>query len=140
MRTEKEILQRIQEIRDQDFFGTQIGDLVEFLSFDNAKKFLKDGTEQKDWEDERVKNDRDTILKKMQEYMSFAWGKANNCRGLSAARSMDHFTTWIWLLGDDLGNLSDYEFYGKDKLVSICEKYGWDHSQWDDGVRSNTEC
>ena len=76
---------------------------------------------------------------KMKEYMEFAWEKANEFRGLSAMRSMHHYTAWTWLLGDDFGNLLQYDYYGKDNLIRICEHYGWDHTKWDDGVRSNTE-
>src|SRR5690606_39412432 len=81
--------------------------------------------------------DRDSLLAEMERYMPFAWEKANNMRGLSANRSMAHYTSWTWLAGDDLGDLLDYEFYGKDHLVRICEHYDWDHSRWDDGKRSN---
>lgn len=83
--------------------------------------------------------DRESILNEMLDYMSFAFEKANNFRGISASRSMSHYSAWTWLIGDDFGNLLDYEYYGKDNLVEICEKYGWDHSQWDDGVRLNDE-
>ena len=71
--------------------------------------------------------------------MEFAWDKANNCRGISASRSIDHYSVWIWLLGDEdkLSDIRDYEYYGKPQLVEICELYGWDHSKWDDGVRTN---
>lgn len=68
-------------------------------------------------------------------YMPFAWDKANNGRGFSASRSMSHYQAWIWLAGDDIGDLSEYDSYGKDNLVKICKHYGWDHSQWDNGVR-----
>lgn len=73
----------------------------------------------------------------MLDYMEFAWDKANNGRGISAMRSMHHYMAWTWMLGDDLGNLLDYQYYGKDNLVKICKHYGWDHAKWDDGVRRN---
>ena len=50
---------------------------------------------------------------------------------------MCHYMAWVWLAGDDLGDLTDYQYYGKDNLVKICDHYGWDSSQWDDGERTN---
>lgn len=74
------------------------------------------------------------------DYMAFAWEKANNFRGISAGRSMAHYTAWLWLLGEDgFDDLDDYKFYGKNELVRICEYLGLDASQWDDGVRLNNE-
>lgn len=77
----------------------------------------------------------------MIEYMPFAWEKANNCRGLSAGRSLAHYTAWLWLDGDNeiWPTLEDYEYYGKDKLVEICNYLGIDSKQWDDGIRKNSE-
>lgn len=84
---------------------------------------------------------REDVLKRMEEYMEFAWDKANNFRGLSAGRSIQHYIAWTWLAGDpeltkEIENMK-YQYYGKDILKRICEYYGWDASQWDDGVRSN---
>lgn len=141
MRTQKEILERIKEIEEHDFFGFQIENLIIRLNFKNAKPWLKNDAKESDWE---VKSsDPEDIKTEMLDYMSFAWDKANNFRGLSASRSMDHYTSWVWLMGDndvkDIGNLQDYEFYGKDNLCRICEYYDWDANQWDDGVRLNEE-
>lgn len=135
-RTDAEILARIKEVDGCDWLGTQVGELVTRLSFPAAKPLLKPEAEEADWT--QYPRDRDSILKEMLDYMPFAWEKAKNCRGISANRSMDHYAAWIWLLGDDVGDLQGYEFYGKDNLVKICDEYGWDTLQWDDGVRVNT--
>ena len=77
----------------------------------------------------------------MAEYMEFAWGKANGKRGLSAGRSMDHFSIWLWLDGeDDLAQSirQEYEFYGKPQLVQICAYLELDPSKWDNGIRENS--
>lgn len=137
-RTDLEIVNRIRELAATDFFGFESTDLLTCLPYDKAKEFLKPETTEEKWKEVFTPRDRESVLKRMEEYMSFAWEKANNCRGLSAARSMNHYSAWVWLLGDDLGNLNDYEYYGKDNLVKICQKYGWDHHQWDDGIRTNT--
>jgi len=136
MRTDDEIIERVRSIKDRDFFGFEIGDLVSCLPFDKAKEFLNADAKEEDW-GEVYAHDRESMLKQMLDYMPFAWKKANNGRGLSAGRSMAHYNAWIWLAGDDLGDMSDYQFYGKDNLVKICDHYGWDAKQWDDGVREN---
>lgn len=137
MRTDEEILEKIKEIENEDLFGFMRTDLIIRLPFNLAKSFLKDNVKESDWK--IALRDRDSVLAEMLEYMPFAWDKANSFRGLSAGRSMNHYSAWIWLAGDDLGNLNEYEYYGKNNLVRICEHYGWDHKQWDDGVRRNSE-
>lgn len=54
---------------------------------------------------------------------------------------MRHYHNWLWLLGEDelANSLLDYEHYGKPHLVKICEYLGLDSSQWDDGLRVNSE-
>lgn len=139
MRTQKQIVDKIESIKKNDFFGFQTSDLVFHLEYEHAKQYLNEGVTADQWK--QMSPDRDSILKEMQDYMPFAWDKANNFRGLSAGRSMSHYMAWVWLAGDEanFGDLEDYEYYGKDNLVRICKFYGWDSSQWDDGVRSNSE-
>lgn len=137
-RTDEEILDRIARIKNDDFFGAQSNDLLVRLPFEKARPFLKADAKVEDWKQQP--RDRASLLKEMLDYMDFAWSKANNKRGLSASRTMDHYISWTWLLGDDeyFGDLATYEFYGKDNLVKICERYGWDSKRWDDGVRENS--
>ncbi len=52
----------------------------------------------------------------------------------SSSRSDETMAEMRRLTSVDAG---DYEFYGKDNLVRICDLYGWDSSQWDDGRRVN---
>lgn len=136
MRTDDEILARIKEREPMDPFGFATSDYVCCLSFDAAKPFLIDHATASDWT--QLPRDRESVVARMLEYMPFAWERANNCRGLSAGRSMERYMAWTWLAGDDFGDLTDYQFYGKDNLVRICNHYGWDSSQWDDGIRTNT--
>lgn len=137
MRTQQEILQRIRERENDDFFGYERSDLVDYLEYENAKPFLNDTTTKESWGKEPRKSPKDVMI----EYMPFAWDKANNFRGLSASRSMSHYISWLWLDGDDelWKTLEDYEFYGKPQLVKICGYLGLDSSKWDDGVRLNSE-
>jgi hypothetical protein len=77
----------------------------------------------------------------MHDYMSFAWDKANNCRGLSAGRSIDHMKAWLWLLGESemAAKIAHFSHYGKPQLRAICERFGWDWRAWDDGEWRNNE-
>jgi len=64
----------------------------------------------------------------MRDYISFAWEKANDKRGISANRSIDHFKGWLWLLGDEEGIeylKANYAPYGKPGLAYTCKKYGF---------------
>lgn len=134
MKTVDEILARIDSVKAQDIFGTERSDLIDFLPYAQAKQFLKPEITEDQWKPAVL--DRDTIISAMREYTPFAWEKANNCRGLSAARSLSHFCAWVWLLGDDPEFMRDYEFYGKDHLVVLCTKY--DLPNLDDGIRANS--
>lgn len=142
-RTDEEILARVETVKGDDWLVTKLGDLTGYLPWDKAKTFYKNGFVAKvdagevEWTP--VPRDRDSIIGQIKEYMDFAWDKAKNCRGISAGRSMEHFSTWVWMAGDDLGDLECFDFYGKGNLVRICELYGIDHARWDDGIRVNSE-
>lgn len=45
------------------------------------------------------------------------------------------------MLGEDqaVKKLDSYELYGKPQLRAICEHFGWDWTQWDDGIWRNSE-
>lgn len=140
-RTSEEVYAKLTELEKsgEDFFGFKRGDLVSYLPFERAKPYLKDGVTSEGWTPSEINRDR--IVEEMLDYMGFAWGKANNCRGLSAGRSIEHYEIWLWLLKDELGEkLEDlYQFYGKPCLRAICEKYGWDWRKWDNGEWRNSE-
>jgi hypothetical protein len=117
-------------------FGFQRNDMLEHLDFDHAKQFLKDRSTEAEWEKARAKK---TPKEFMIEYMEFAWDKANEKRGLSAMRSMEHYRAWLWLDGDDViwPELRAYTFYGKPHLIRICHYLSIDPTQFDDGIREN---
>ena len=138
MRTQEEIVKRIHERRGGDLLGFEVNIYLHYLDYEHAKPFLKKGVESKDWEQEK-----ETPAEKIKGYMDFAWDKANNCRGISAGRSLQHMVAWLWLDGQDKflkewNDLRNYEYYGKPQLIAICELYGIDWKQYDDGVRTNT--
>lgn len=144
MKTQQQILDRIWEIHNEkDLFGFQITILIEFLTPESIESLignvLKGDSDLSGLLPKRP--DEETIKAEMRSYMDFAWGKANGFRSLSAGRSIYYYKAWLWLLGEDefANDLDEYQYYGKDELVKICDYLGLDSSQWDDGVRRNYE-
>ena len=136
MRTNEEILARYLD-RSEDVLGWASGDLLAMLPYEVAKPHLKEDVTEARWAEVQKPNTREAILAQLKNYMPFAWGKANDMRGLSANRSIDHMRNWVWLLGDEFPDHIEYEHYGKEILIALCEKYGLDWKQWDNGVRIN---
>ena len=141
-RTPEEILAEIASCNQlTDFAGARRGDLIEFLPFDKAKEFLREGVTEEEWNDVQKPATMEAIKAAVEDYMPFAWDKANNMRGLSAARSIDHMTAYVFMTADEEFMKkfaeTEYEHYGKEKLIVVCEYFGLDYKQWDDGVRTN---
>ena len=127
-RTQKEILDRFNTV--DDLMATQKGDLINYMDFENAKPFLQDAYVTKVESGEEKWEQRTDAKKQILEYLPFAYDKAEGQRGLSAARSLLHFKTWIWL--DDpefydeiISEIEDYYDYGIPVLDKISEKYGF---------------
>jgi hypothetical protein len=144
MRTDDQIVDLVHKLTegDEDFFGNIRADLVLYLPLDRAREFFKGAlTEAEEAQWKATPRDRDSVIAEILDYMPFAWGKANDCRGLSAARSLDHMRAWLWMLEEDEAckACEDYDHYGKPQLRTICEKFGWDWKQWDDGLWRNDE-
>lgn len=129
MRTNEEIVKRAKEGSEQFFGGASIDALLRFLPFENLKQFIKEDSweeTKKDWKQADLK--KEEILGEMKHYMEFAWGKVENHRGLSANRSVDKMTHWVWLLGDDdllkeIESENNFAQYGAPKLAAVCKKY-----------------
>lgn len=121
MKTQEEILQKIENVKDEDIFRTITNDLLVYLEFDKVKPFLKDCVTEEQWGE--MSNDLtvENVKKLMIDYLPFAYEKAEGERGLSAARSMDHYYAWIWLLGEEerFGDVREYVGYGIHNLNEI---------------------
>lgn len=134
MRTDDEIITRINQTRARDIFSFELSDLADYLP---ALKLPLIGLRPNP-EFKTSPRDKESIEATMRDYMSFAWGKANNCRGLSALRSLSHYQAWLWMV-DHPVNFANYTHYGKPQLRAICEHYGWDWRSWDSGSWKNDE-
>ena len=124
MRTQEEIVQHYEAQKQNDIFGFKAQVLVPYLDFEHAKPYLKEGAKSEDWKTCSV-NPKECLL----DYLKFAWEKANNCRGISASRSIKKLCEFAWLDGNDeavkfMSDDSLYEFYGKPQLVLLSRSYG----------------
>jgi hypothetical protein len=131
MRKDEEIIARIKELKSLDFRGHQRSDLADYLTAEQLEPL---GFKVHNFK--TLPRDADSIMEQMKAYMIFAWGKANNCRGLSAGRSLDHYSAWLWMLGMTV-DFSHYTHYGKPQLRAICERFGWDWQSLDNGRWTN---
>lgn len=140
--TQDEIAARFAARRETDVLGFEVHEYLEWLDFKHAKPFLKPAAAEGEWGVDFKPLTRTEMLARMLGYMPFAWAKANDCRGISASRSVMHFVAWTWLAGDrefsDEILSMDYQNYGKEILIAICERYKWSWADWDDGARTNT--
>ncbi len=133
-RTQEEILARIEKVKAYDWIGTITNDLILWLTLENVSGMLAKPLTEQEWAEVQAKNV--PPLEQIAGYLPFAWGKANDCRGLSAGRSLDHMKAWLWLADyedDVIDLLSDYDYYGKPQLVfcSVLAGFPWPTS--DDG-------
>ncbi len=134
-RTDDEIVARIaalQPVSAGDVLGIEKADLLCYLPFEAV-----------DW---GLAHDRspEAVKTQIREYLTFAWDKANHCRGLSAMRSLSHMRAWLWMLGDKIfavfaPHLDDYDCYGKHQLVAISEFVGFNWRAQDNGHWCNEE-
>jgi len=143
MKTQAEIVDRLVERRKDDHFGFEWQQYASALDRHHIGPFLHEGVVPDEWKPGWTAAN---LFGEMKDYMQFAWDKANNCRGISANRSVMYYVAWLWLNGDDAASAAvqkefdgNYCFYGKPILAAICEFYGWDWKQWDDGKWRTSE-
>lgn len=136
-KTQDEIVARINNRKGSDLFGFETSQYIDYLDFEHAIVFLKEGTTRRQWR--KAFKDTKPPVEAIKDYMPFAWEKANDCRGISAGRSIMHMIAWLWLDGKDWPEIIDYKYYGKPQLVRICKEYSIDWKALDDGKWRNSE-
>lgn len=122
-RTPEEIIKHIQDANDM--FGFQSEVLVAYLTFEQAKPLLKPDAQASNWG--ATITDVKEAAQDFLDYMTFAWMKAKDRRGISASRSIEKLAAWLWLMGrEDLEELilrdELYNPYGAPALIAVCEK------------------
>lgn len=134
MRTDAEILKRIREVDSEDLLGFEVSYLMEFLPYKLLPKKAQEKIDPTEWPE--TCRSAECIRERMVDYMPFAWEKANDERGISAYRSLCHYKTWLWMLGEDWGNITvGYTDYGKPTLRRLCEFLGLDSARLEAGER-----
>ena len=126
VRTQEEIVARYEEKKADDWLGVIGGDLLVYCDYEHVKPYLKADATPDDWKPQALTVE--AVRQQLIDYLPFAWEKARGERGISASRSIQHFESWLWLLGDDelLAFAEDeghYEPYGKPILLRITAKY-----------------
>lgn len=141
MKTQEEIVNRVRYLStsDYDLLGFEQSDLLEYLDFEHARPFLKKDATPEAWA--KIAEMRKPPIENVKGYLDFAWDKANKCRGLSAGRSLNHLSAWLWLAGYDelVQSWREYNCYGKMQLVLASELVGFDWRAHDNGVWRNGE-
>lgn len=125
MRTQDEIVAFMEA--NNDFLNFTTDALIGYLDFAHAKSFLSlkegEGTTEEDWKPLT----EESVRQELRAYMAFAWGKVEDHRSISASRSIDKLTAWVWLLGNDKTvekvKEAGYAQYGAPKLAVICKAY-----------------
>lgn len=130
-RTREEILEKLGV---DDFFGNKTAVFMDYLDFEDVKKFYKQEYVEKIEKGEVEKpqgiTDIYETVQDMLDYLIFGYDKALDERGLSAGRTIEKLSAWLWLLGrDDLRRLiSDdelYNPYGMPALIALTESLGF---------------
>jgi len=131
-RSTDEILERAEKGwgKSLDFTHEVLGD---YLPFDTIKHWYKAEFVEVVANGEKTAREPITSLtdavQDFLDYMNFAWEKAEDERGISACRSIEKLSTWLWLFGrDDLRRLIDddelYNPYGAPALIAVCNEMG----------------
>jgi len=128
IRTPAEITARIEEIKGEDFLGFRSQVLVASLPFEEAQAggWPAEGVTAERWA-EFVHVTEEEITKAAIDYLEFAFGKAEDHRGISANRSVEKMGEFAWLLcRDDVESAmeqADYAQYGVPVLVAFAESF-----------------
>ncbi len=134
-RTQDEIVARIAYADDMFGFDREV--LVESLDYPHAKPYLKPEVTEEDWLKDSGP-DRD-LAKAAADYFTFALGKIENHRGISASRSVTKLREYAWLLGRDdvvaAMDEADYAQYGAPQVKAFGDGLGLDWPASDDLVR-----
>ena len=139
MRTQEEIVERMKAVAGDDMFGFSQSVLLDALDYEHAKPHLKEDVTPEQWAErehgvyggkEQVGPllAEDRLKQAALDYLKFAWGKADDHRGISAGRSVQKLTEYCWLLGHDVKVIeeADYPMYGCPQLKVISGLLGAD--------------
>ncbi|MBF0132826.1 MAG: hypothetical protein HQL75_09615 [Magnetococcales bacterium] len=128
MRTDMEILGRIQELETTDIFKWESNLLITFLPFSLAKPLLAERNLH--YTDQWIDQDRSigTLVNKMSQFMDIALEMVIHHRGTKTQRSVDYFHAWVWLMEDTsllafMDNPDHFPQFGAPILKEICRRH-----------------
>lgn len=99
MRSQEELAQRIQLEMNVDPDGLAIDSLLEWVDYDH-RQFVDPKPTKEEFE-ESIAYERQPIGVQMTLYLSLAETYAKEERGLQSVRSLLHYRSWLWLIGED---------------------------------------
>ncbi len=144
MRKPEDIKKFMEKFSKEDFFGVIRQDCISCLPYEAASEYLSEEVTADAWDARYLKNDEE-VISEIIKYLPFAYNKAENERGLSAIRSLQHFLAWFYCLGNDemvstihyMMN-SDYAPYGMPVLQRI-EKWLRDNGHLEGELEKHTD-
>lgn len=136
--TQTEILARIDQVDEDDFFGFRTQVLVRALTFEHARPWLNDDVTAEQWAVQSPTTPN-AIRKEATDYYEFALTKIQGHRGMSAHRNIDKLTEYAWLLRlDDVVvamDAADFTQYGAPKVKAFADGMGLPWPDDEDLVR-----
>lgn len=133
LKSQEEFAKKFSELQAKEsFIDFRPEVLMDYLNFENARPFLKEEYIHKVEKGEEEWEMITTIEECAQDfldYMNFAWGKAEDQRGISAGRSIQKLGMWLWIMNrEDLQTLIEkdelYNPYGAPALIEVCTEMG----------------
>lgn len=125
MKTAEELLAYCNKKQEECGLSFHLDSVLFYMPFELAKSSLKDDVTSDRWAEEYKPLTREAIIAEMNDYFDFAMEKAKGQRGISAARSIQKYQTWLFALGDEelSEEIENYSNYGLPQLKKIKEKY-----------------
>jgi len=131
--TKDEVDKRYEARRPRDILGFEVDEYLPYMSIRGLRAIADADVTDDTLVGFQKELNRESIIGGMGVYMAFAIEKAENMRGISANRSIEHYIAWTWLAGDkDFSSkimdlyAHEYSAYGIHILREICEFYGFD--------------
>ncbi|MBF0110501.1 MAG: hypothetical protein HQL76_15140 [Magnetococcales bacterium] len=135
MKTDEEILDRIHELENSDFFKWESNLLITFLPLSLAQPLLAERNLLPT--DQWIDQDRSpgALLEKVARFMETALEMVIHHRGTKTQRAIDYLHAWIWLMDDEamlafMDDPDNFPQYGAPILKEICRHY---QLPWPDG-------
>lgn len=129
--TQEEILERIRAMEGIDVFGEYRPALISYLTFENAKPWLKDNVSEEEWEQAGDKELREEVL----HYLTWWGDKVEDGRGISVHRGRAQMINRLFLAGiplwKEIGVDSDEGinggWYQQDAYNKVADLFGYPH-------------